>query len=49
MVYKGYNKTYDFRKFQTIHSFGNDMRINFINMYTANDERCYSFNVIICF
>ena len=25
MVYKGYNKTYDFRKFQTRRGFGNDI------------------------
>ena len=38
MFYKGYNKTYDFRKFKTIRSFGNDIKTNFINMYTANYE-----------
>ena len=26
MVYKGYNKTYDFRKFKTIIVFGNDTK-----------------------
>ena len=34
MVYKRYNKTYVFRKFKTIHSYGNDIRTNFINVYT---------------
>ena len=32
MVYKGYNKTYDFRKLKTIRLFGNDIRNNIINM-----------------
>ena len=38
MVCKGHNKTYDFRKFKTIRSFGNYIRSNFIKMYTENDE-----------
>ena len=32
MVFKGYNKTYDFRKFKTIGVFGNEIRNNIINM-----------------
>ena len=39
LVYKEYNKTFDFRKFKTIRAFGNDIRTNFINMYTANNEQ----------
>ena len=34
-----YNKTYDFRKFNTIHVFGNDVNNNFINMSMANDAQ----------
>ena len=34
-----YNKTYDFRKFNTIHIFGNDVNNNFINMSMANDAQ----------
>ena len=36
-VYKGYNETYDFRKFKTIRTFGNNIRNSFINMSIAND------------
>ena len=39
MVYKGYNKTYDFRKFKTIRVFGNEIRNNIINMYRVNDKK----------
>ena len=39
MVYKGYNKTYDFRIFITIHVFGDEIRNNTTKMYTANDEQ----------
>ena len=39
MVYKAYNKTYDYEKFKTICTFGNDIRTHFINTYTANDEQ----------
>ena len=39
MVYKGYNKAYDFRKFKTMCSFGNNIRNSFINMQMANDEQ----------
>ena len=37
MVYKGSNETYDFRKFKTIHVFGNEIRINIIKMSMTND------------
>ena len=46
MVYNGYNKTYDFRKFKTIHALGNDIRTNFVNMYVANDEENHFGNYI---
>ena len=36
-VYKGYNKTYDFRKFKTTRTFGNNIRNSFNNMSIAND------------
>ena len=39
MFYKRYNETYDFRKFKMIHTFGNDIRNNFINMYMTKDEQ----------
>ena len=39
IVYKGYNKKYDFRKFKIIHAFGNDIRTNFINSDKANNEQ----------
>ena len=39
MVYKGSNKTYDFRKFKTICVFGNEAINNIINMSMANDEQ----------
>ena len=39
MVYKGHNKTYDFRKFKTIRVFCNKIRNNIIIMYMANDEQ----------
>ena len=32
IIYKGYNKTYDFRKFKTLRVFGNNIRNNFINI-----------------
>ena len=41
MVYKGYNKTYDLRKFKTKRVFGNEIRNNIINVYMANDEQNY--------
>ena len=39
MVYKGTNKTYDFRNFKTIHAFGNEIRNNIISLDTANTEQ----------
>ena len=39
MVYKGANKTYDFRNFKTIRTFGNDIRNNVITLDTANIEQ----------
>ena len=39
MFYKRYNETHDFRKFKMIHTFGNDIRNNFINMYMTKDEQ----------
>ena len=39
MVYKGTNKTYDFRNFKTIHTFGNEIRNNVITLDTANIEQ----------
>ena len=39
MVYKGTNKTYDFRNFKTIHTFGNEIRNNVISLDTANVEQ----------
>ena len=35
MVYKGTNKTYDFRNFKTIRAFGNEIRNNIIRLDTA--------------
>ena len=39
MVYKGTNKTYDFRNFKTIGTFGNESRNNVISLDTANIEQ----------
>ena len=39
MVYKGTNKTYDFRNFKTIRTFGNEIRNNIISLDTANIEQ----------
>ena len=39
MVYKGTNKTSDFRNFKTIHAFGNEIRNNIISLDTANIEQ----------
>ena len=39
MVYEGTNKTYDFRKFKTIHAFGNEIRNNVIDMNMVNEEQ----------
>ena len=38
MVYKSANKTYDFRSFETIRTFGSKIRNNVISMTTANTE-----------
>ena len=39
MVYKGTNKTYDFRNFKTMRAFGNEIRNNIISLETANIEQ----------
>ena len=39
MVYKGTNKTYDFKNFKTIRTFGNKIRNNVISLDTANIEQ----------
>ena len=39
MVYKGTNKTYDFRNFKTIRAFGHEIRNNIISLDTANIEQ----------
>ena len=39
IVYKGTNKTYDFRKFKTIRTFGHEIRNNVISLDTANIEQ----------
>ena len=39
MVYKGTNKTYDFRNFKTIHTFGNEIRNNVISLDMTNMEQ----------
>ena len=39
MVYKGTNKTYDFRHFKTIRTCGNEIRNNVISLDTANTEQ----------
>ena len=39
MVYKGTNKTYDFRNFKTIRAFGNEIKNNVISLDTANIEQ----------
>ena len=39
MVYKGTNKTYDFRNYKTIRAFGNEIRNNLISLDTANIEQ----------
>ena len=39
MVYKRSNKTYDFRTFETMRVFGNEIRNNIINMSMTNDEQ----------
>ena len=39
MLYKGYNKTYGFRKFKVIGVFYNNVRNIFTNMNMTNDEQ----------
>ena len=39
IVYKATNKTYDFRNFKTIRTFGSEIRNNTINMDTANVDQ----------
>ena len=39
MFYKGTNKTYDFRNFKTIRTFGNEIRNNVITLDTGNIEQ----------
>ena len=39
MVYKGANKTYDFRNFKRRRTFGNEIRNNVITLDTANTEQ----------
>ena len=39
MVYKGSNKTYEFRNFKTIRAFGNEIRNNAIDMKTADIDQ----------
>ena len=39
LAYKGTNKTYDFRNFKTIRTFGNEIRNNVISLDTANMEQ----------
>ena len=39
MVYKSPNKTYDFRSFKTIRTFGNEIKNNVINEDMANNEQ----------
>ena len=39
MVYKGTNKTYDFRNYKTLRAFGNEIRNNIISLDTGNIEQ----------
>ena len=39
VVYKGTNKTYDFRNFKTIRAFGNEIRNNVIDMKTTDIDQ----------
>ena len=39
MVYKSTSKTYDFRNFKTIRTYGNDIRNNVISLAAANLEQ----------
>ena len=49
MFYKGTNKTYDFRNFKTIHTFGNEIRNNVITLDTANIEQTNLLNYVYDF
>ena len=49
MVYKGTNKTYDFRNFKTIRAFGKEIRNNVISLDTANIEQTNLLSYIIDF
>ena len=49
MVYKGTNKTYDFRNFKTIRAFGNEIRNNVISLDTANNEQANLLSLIYDF
>ena len=46
MVYKGTNKTYNFRNFKTIRTFGNEIRNNVISLDTASMEQANLLNYI---
>ena len=46
MVYKSANKTYNFRSFKTIRTFGNKIRNNVISMTTENTEQANLLNHI---
>ena len=46
MVYKSANKTYDFKNFKTIHTFGNKIRNNVISMTMTNTEQANLLNHI---
>ena len=46
MVYKVTNKTYDFRNFKTIRTFGNEIKNNVINENIANNEQNELLNYI---
>ena len=46
MVYKATNKTYDFRNFKTIRTFGNEIKNNVINENIANNEQNELLNYI---
>ena len=49
MVYKGSDKTYDFRNFKTIRAFDNEIRNNVISLDTANIEQANSLSYIYDF
>ena len=46
MVYKAYNKTYDFKNFNRIRVFGGNIKNNFINMNMANDEQAIWWSIL---